>query len=118
MTPTALQPTPAPPQTTRYRGSVVYVYAFDVAYELLRTPSATLLGQPVAQFAVDASKRSPRQIFFYRAQMIRLPPLERFGPMGTLHIERSIKILPVGAISITVRIPFEVDHLSDLVQYH
>jgi len=31
----------------------------------------------MAQFVVDASKHSPRQLFFYRLQMIRLPPLER-----------------------------------------
>lgn len=114
----AVQPTPVATQPTRYRGAVVYVYAFDVAYEMLRTPIPTLLGQPVAQFAVDASKRSPRQVFFYRAHTVRMPPLERFGHAGILRIERSIKILPVGAISITVRIPFEVEHLTDLVEYH
>ena len=29
----------------RYTGEVVYVYAFDVAYELTREPIAQLLGQ-------------------------------------------------------------------------
>src|SRR5438445_419465 len=108
-------PTPA---SARYTGEIVYIYAFDIAYELLRQPLKTLLGQPVAQFAVDASKRSPRQVFFHRAQMIRLPPLERFGPFGPTRIERSVKVLPVGAISITVRVPFRVDHIADLVSFH
>ena len=58
-------------------GEVVYMYAFDVAYEMTRQPVRELLGQPVAQFQVDASKRSPRQLFFYRPQMVRLPPIER-----------------------------------------
>jgi hypothetical protein len=101
-----------------YTGEVVYMYAFDIAYELLRQPLKTLLGQPVAQFAVDASKRSPRQVFFHRAQMVRLPPLERFGPFGPTRIERSVKVLPVGAISITVRIPFQVERITDLVSFH
>src|SRR5436190_17231140 len=87
-------------------GEVVYLYAFDVAYEMNRFPVQTLLGQPVAQFVVDASKRSPKQLFFYRPQMVRLPPLERLGPHGPLRLERTIKLLPVGAISITVRVPF------------
>src|SRR6185295_33423 len=94
------------------------IYAFDIAYEFMRQPIKTLLGQPVAQFAVDASKRSPRQVFFHRAQMVRLPPLERFGPFGPTRVERSVKILPVGAISITVRVPFRVEKISDLVSYH
>src|SRR6187402_2935679 len=101
----ASKPSHAPPAVPVYAGEVVYIYAFDIAYEFLRTPIKSLLGQPVAQFAVDASKRSPRQVFFHRAQMVRLPPLERFGPFGPVRIERSVKVLPVGAISITVRIP-------------
>ena len=102
----------------RYTGEVVYIFAFDVAYEMLRQPIKTLRGQPVAQFAVDASKRSPRQIFFHRAQMVRLQPQERFGPSGPIRIERSIKVLPVGAISITIRVPFSVDSISGLVALH
>src|SRR5438309_1251345 len=102
----------------RYVGEVVLLYAFDVAYEMTRQPVTELLGQQVAQFQVDASKRSPRQLFFYRPQMVRLPPIERFGPMGPVRLSRSIKLLPVGAISITVRVPFEVRQVGDLVDYH
>src|SRR5947209_19798424 len=109
--PPASSSSPPIPRTTKYTGEVVFIYAFDVAYEFQRTPIRTLLGQPVAQFAVDASKRSPRQLFFYRAQMVRLPPQERFGPLGPVRVERSVKILPVGAISITVRVPFSVEHV-------
>jgi hypothetical protein len=103
---------------TRYAGEVVYIYAFDVAYEMTRQPVRELLGQPVAQFVVDASKRSPRHLFFYRPQMVRLPPLERLGPHGPIRMERVVKLLPVGALSITVRVPFTVPQVEDLVVYH
>src|SRR5215831_15091529 len=106
------------PKVKQYTGEVVYIYAFDVAYEMVRKPVRELLGQPVAQFVVDASKRSPRHLFFYRPQMVRLPPLEQIGPSGPLRIERVVKLLPVGAISITVRVPFNVDRIEDLVGYH
>ena len=101
-----------------YVGEVVYIYAFDVAYEMSRQPVRELLGQPVAQFVVDASKRSPRHLFFYRPQMVRLPPLERIGPNGPVRVELGIKLLPVGAISITVRVPFSVRHVEELVDFH
>jgi hypothetical protein len=101
-----------------YRGEVVYIYAFDIAYELKRREIVEVLGQPVAQFAVDASKRNPRRLFFYRTQMIRLPALERLGPRGPIRLERAIKLLPVGALSVTVRVPFEVERIEDLVAYH
>src|SRR5580700_5632438 len=101
-----------------YTGEVVYIYAFDVAYDMSRTQIRELLGQPVAQFAVDASKRSPRHLFFYKPQMVRLPPQERIGPHGPVRVERAAKILPVGAVSITVRVPFSVKRVEDLVDYH
>jgi len=102
----------------QYVGEVVYIYAFDVAYDMSRTQINELLGQPVAQFAVDASKRSPRHLFFYKPQMVRLPPQERIGPHGAVRVDRVVKILPVGAISITVRVPFAVNRVEDLVEYH
>jgi len=102
----------------RYTGEVVYLYAYDVAYEMSRQPVRELLGQPVAQFSMDYSKRSPRQLFFYKPQMVRLPPMERLGPLGPVQIQRAIKLLPVGAISVTVRVPFSVEHLEDLVVFH
>jgi hypothetical protein len=111
-------PKPATGKVKQYVGEAVYVYAFDVAYDMARQPLRELLGQPVAQFAVDASKRSPRQLFFYKPQMVRLPPLERIGPQGPVRVERTIKILPVGAISITVRVPFAVEQVKDLVDFH
>src|SRR2546423_11355385 len=108
-------PSATPRQMTRQQlaGEVVYMYAFDVAYEMTRQPVRELLGQPVAQFQVDASKRSPRQLFFYRPQMVRLPPIERIGPGGPIRLERTIKLLPVGAISISIRVPFEVEKTAN-----
>ena len=63
-------PTPGPAQQTALRsspstvagfsGEVVYMYAFDVAYEMIRRPVPQLLGQPVAEFALGAGKRGPR----------------------------------------------------------
>jgi hypothetical protein len=101
-----------------YSGRVVYLYAFDVAYEMKRLPVHELLGQPMAQFSVDASKRSPRHLFFFRPQMVRLPPMERIGPHGPVRVERTVKLLPVGALSVTVSVPFVVPSIEKLVVYH
>ncbi len=113
----AVAPDKKPP-ITEYVGEVVYIYAFDLAYDMPRQPLRELLGQPVAQFAVDSSKRNPRHLFFHRPNMVRLPPLERIGPSGPVRVERGLKLLPVGAISITFRVPFRVKHIEDLVVYH
>jgi hypothetical protein len=108
----------APRGVKRYAGRVIYIYAFDVAYEMIRKPVLQLLGQPVAQFNVDSSRRNPRHLFFHRPQMVRLPPMERIGPNGPVRIERTVKFLSVGALSITISVPFEVRAIEDLVAYH
>ena len=102
----------------RHTGEVVYLYAYDVAYEMSREPIVQLLGQPVEPFQVDDDKRIPRHQLFYRPQMVRLPAVERVGPHGPLKMEREVKVLPVGAISITIRVPFEVERIEELVVYH
>jgi hypothetical protein len=101
-----------------YTGQVVYMYSFDIAYELPRQPEVSLLGQPLAQVSVGPSKRSPRQLVFYRPNMVSLSPQERVGPHGPVTVERAVKLLSVGAISITVRVPFKVSHIEQLVDYH
>ena len=61
MTTTSISALHSSTSAARYVGEVVYIYAFDVAYDTARKPINQLLGQPVAHFAVDASRRSPRQ---------------------------------------------------------
>src|SRR5580658_8934753 len=106
------------PEPLVYAGEVVYLYAFDIAYEMNRRPIDRLLGQPTAKFVMGSSKRAPRQLLFHRPLSVRLPPLERPSPQGILRVERGIKVLPIGAISITVRIPFQVHSLGELVAFH
>ena len=119
--PVSTTPNPAPSlerPAKGYSGRVVYLYAYDLAYDMTSPKPVNLLGQRLAEFSMDASKRSPRQLFLHKPRMIRLPPLERLGPHGTVRIERTVKLLPVGAISIAVSVPFAVPHIEDLVAYH
>ena len=89
----------------RMVGEVVYIYAYDVAYEMSREPVVSLLGQKLVSQEVDVSRKNPRRHMFYKPQMVRLPPVERRGPHGPVLVERTVKLLPVGAISISVRVP-------------
>jgi hypothetical protein len=102
----------------RFSGEIVYLYAFDIAYELNRKPIERLLGQPAVKFVMGSSKRAPRQLLFYQPLSVKWPPLERVSALGTLRIERCIKVLPIGAISIMVRIPFQGRCLGELVAFH
>lgn len=114
----AVMETSTPSPKNRLRGEVVYLFAYDIAYELSRDLPANLMGHPITEYRLDASKRNPKHLVFYRPRMMRLPPEERTGPHGSVPIHFEVKLLPIGAISIRVRVPFEVDRLSELVPYH
>jgi hypothetical protein len=109
-----------PPNTaaTRYQGEIVYIYAYDIAYEMTDEPISAILGQPVERYSVGPSKRSPREMLFYRPLMVRLPPVERQGPGGPVDVRRTVKLFSIGSISITVCVPFLAEHSSQLVDYH
>ena len=101
-----------------YCGEAVYIYAFDIAYDMKRQPISELLGQQLQNYSIGPSKRSPKQLFFYSPQMAKLPSQERQINGGFVQIQRSIKVFNVGAISIQIRVPFQVKKIEDLVSYH
>ncbi len=99
-------------------GEVVCFYAFDVAYELQRSPVKSLLGCALEPVRIDARKRGPRGQVFYRPLMARLPELEKHLAGRAVTLQAAIKVLPIGAVSVTVRVPFAVDSLHDLHRWH
>ena len=102
-----------------YRGEVVYIYAYDIAYDIKNEPVEKILTQPTRDYLVGPSKRIPRQMFFYRPRIADFAPEKRMLRSGeSLEIRKSVKIFGVGAMTVQVRVPFEVERLEDLVGYH
>ena len=101
-----------------YCGEVVYIYAFDIAYDMKRQPIVELLGQSLQNYSIGSSKRNPKQLFFYSPQMAKLPSEEQQINDDIVQIQRSIKVFNIGAISIQIRVPFQVRKIEDLVSYH
>ena len=111
-----------PPRTEKNpsacRGEVIYLYAFDLAYDMKRTPIDSLLGQKIQEYSLGVNKRTPKRLFFYRPRMVTLPPIEKKLKGQTVSIQTTVKIFNVAAVSIMIRLPFEVNSLNDLVDYH
>lgn len=99
-------------------GSVAYLSAFDIAYDLRRPPPTRLLGADLLPTRIEAGKRVPRQLLFERPLCATLPPIELRTPAGPARIERSVRVLNVGALSVTLRVPFAVGQLAELVGWH
>jgi hypothetical protein len=110
--------TPSGLPTPRLTGEVVYLYAFDIAYEMHREPVKQVLGYPVTPFSLDTSRPSPKHLLFHQPSVISLPPRERQGPGGAVEVRTTVKLLAIGAISIAVRVPFSVNRLEELQAYH
>ena len=104
--------------TKRYNGEVVYLYAYDLAYDMKPASITELLGQTLSPFRIDPGKRSPRETFMQSPLMASLPERKQNGPDGPVQVRYIIKLLPLGAVSICVRVPFRSLPLSDLVRYH
>ncbi len=102
----------------RCEGEAVYLFAFDIAYELRGPFPARLHGEELEDFQMDASRRRPRGFVFSQTKLLRLPPQERMGPHGAVHVETTVKIHSVGALSIAIRVPFALDELAELGSYH
>jgi hypothetical protein len=102
-----------------FKGHVIWLYAFDIAHDMRREPLKTVLGRPVEPWLPTSDHRVPRQSFFHRPQIVRLPPLESALPGGgSATLERTLKILPVGGLSLAITAPVEVEKLEDLVAWH
>lgn len=99
-------------------GEVIYFYAFDFAYDMQRTPLRSLLGCPLEPFHVDARKRVPRGQVFYRPLMARLPAMELRVRGKAARLEAAVKVLPVGALSVTVRVPVTAQSLEQCAAWH
>jgi hypothetical protein len=99
-------------------GQVVYIRAFDIAYDMKRQRIPQILGQRVQDYLVGPSKPGPKQGFFYRPQMVIPPPRTYQSSLGPLEVSFLVTVYDVGAISIQVRAPFAVASLEELVRYY
>jgi len=99
------------------RGEAVFLYAFDVADELLtsRLPPR-LLGQPITRFAVQTGHTAPRDVPLIQPFAVALPPLP-LGEAGQ-QVRREVRLYSVGVISVLLRVAFQAAELEELTTWH
>lgn len=101
-----------------YDGRAVYIYAYDIAYEIKLEQVGFLLSKPLQEYAIGPSKRSPKYYFFYRPKFCRLTDEVCLLNGRSVHLQWDIKVFAIGGVSIEVSLPFEGVGLNDLVGYH
>jgi hypothetical protein len=98
------------------KGEVVYLYAFDVANEIVTRNIPEILGQKPLPFEVRKDRPFPRDVPLYQPLSIEPPPLPatlRGQPVRVL-----VRIYEIGVVSIVMRVGFEAASPPDLLHFH
>lgn len=98
------------------KGEVVYLYAFDVANEILTTQVQEVLSKKPFPYEIPQDHAFPKDVPLYKPLAIEPDPLPCSWcgqPVRLL-----VRIYEVGVVTIAMRVAFELDHLIDLLPYH
>lgn len=99
------------------KGEVVYLYSYDVAYEIdLPKARGALAGGEFRE--LTPSKTLPRDMPFYKPLAVTKDPVQVETALGVLTVRREAKVFSIGAVSVMLRAEFDVPGLGDLLKYH
>jgi hypothetical protein len=93
------------------RGEVVYLYAFDVANEVVAARVDTVLGIQPAPLGVRLKHAAPKDVTFQRPLVVA-PPID--VRVAGAPVQAEVHIFDVGVVSVVLRAAFERDGLTDL----
>jgi hypothetical protein len=100
------------------KGTVVYLYAFDLANEIRTSQVREVLSQKPFPFQIRVGVTAPKDVPIYAPLTFSLKPLECATNAGTVTLKPFVKLFDVGAISISYELAFDKPSLFDLVPYH
>ena len=98
------------------KGEVVYLYAFDVANEILTPRVPEILSEKPFPFEIRMDRTLPKDMPLYKPLAIEPQPLTsklRGAPVRLL-----IRIYDVGVVTVMMRVAFEAKALTDLLPFH
>ena len=98
------------------KGEVVYLYAFDVANEIITPRVHEIMSEKPFPFEIRMDRTLPKDMPLYKPLAIEprpLPALLQDSPVRLL-----IRIYDVGVVTVMLRSTFEVDALAELMPFH
>lgn len=96
-------------------GEIVYLFAFDVANEILPARIGRILGKTCEALDIRRDHTSPRDFPLHRPQSVE--PGVLFS-CDNKSVRVQVRIFEVGVVSILLRMPFEKDQIADLTPFH
>lgn len=99
-----------------FRGEVVYLFAFDVANEIVTAKVHEILSRKPFPYEIRIDRNFPKDIPLYKPLALDLPDL---GPrLRGLSVQVLVRIYDVGVVSVTMRVPIESETLAELIPFH
>ena len=99
------------------RGEVVWLLAYDVAFELKKDVVAAALAERGPRYRkAGRYRRAPGGVMLFSPLVVELPECELPGVPGRL-VRPTAKFFSAGALSISLRMDFEVSSLGDLMPF-
>lgn len=97
------------------KGELVYLYAFDVANEIVAARVREILANRPFAFELRTDHTYPRDVPLYKPLAIE-PPLQ--AALAGQPVRLLIRVYEVGVVSIAMRVSFTVASLAELLPFH
>jgi hypothetical protein len=100
------------------RGTVLYLYAFDVANEIRTAEVREVLSERPTAFRLRPTTGLPLDVRVYEPLLISTAAEQTLSSLGQVELAATIKVFDIGALSIAYQVPFTVASLQELVPFH
>src|SRR6476661_8895991 len=98
------------------KGEVVYLYAFDVANEIITARVQEILSEKPFPFEIRMDRTLPKDMPLYKPLAIEPAPLA--SKFQGFPVRLLIRIYDVGVVTVMLRVGFEAGALADLMPFH
>jgi hypothetical protein len=98
------------------KGEVVYLYAFDVANEIITPRVREILSEKPFPFEIRMDRTLPKDMPLYKP--LAIEPHIITARVRGFPVRLLIRIYDVGVVTVMMRVPFEAESLADLMPCH
>jgi hypothetical protein len=98
------------------KGEVIYLYAFDVANEIITPRVQEILSEKPFPFEIRKDRTLPKDMPLYKPLAIEPNPLK--AQLYGVPVRLLIRIYDVGVVTVMMRTAFETKALSNLMHFH
>src|SRR5208282_5818734 len=98
------------------KGEVIYLYAFDVANEIITSRVQEILSEKPFPFEIRMDRTLPKDMPLYKPLAIEPPALP--SPLHGSPVRLLIRIYDVGVVTVMMRVALDAKSLADLMPFH